>query len=46
MSISPVREQYEDGVCPDCGEEIPESVVEGMDCTSCGHVFNAVAADD
>lgn len=35
-----VIDQYEDGVCPDCGEEINPSLVRGEACDNCGHVFN------
>jgi hypothetical protein len=32
---------YEDGVCPDCGLEIPSNVVDGGECLNCGHIFYA-----
>ena len=31
---------YEDGCCPDCGEEILDTAVAGDSCKNCGHVFN------
>jgi len=34
-----VKDCYEDGVCPDCSEIIPNSTGEGDQCTNCGHVF-------
>lgn len=34
-----IREQYDDGCCPDCGEEIPYNVSDEQSCTNCGHVF-------
>lgn len=34
-----VKSNYEGGVCPDCGEAIPDSAVDGSDCSNCGHVF-------
>ena len=37
-SISIIR-SYQDGVCPDCGLEIPLEVVAGQACQNCGHVF-------
>lgn len=41
-----VKEEYEDGVCPDCGEEIPEEATEGESCSNCEHVFCFERADD
>jgi rubredoxin len=37
-SISIIR-SYQDGVCPDCGLEIPLEAVAGQACQNCGHVF-------
>lgn len=34
-----VKDNYENGECPDCGESIPDTVVEGESCKNCGHVF-------
>jgi len=34
-----VKNAYEDGVCPDCGEPIPDDAVDGVNCANCGHVF-------
>jgi len=36
-----VKDAYEGGVCPDCGEEIPDDVDEGEDCSNCGHTFHS-----
>ena len=33
------KKNYPDGICPDCGEPIPEDTVEGEGCENCGHVF-------
>lgn len=42
-----VRDAYEGGLCPDCGESIPGDAVEGQPCTNCGHAFfSAAPADD
>jgi hypothetical protein len=30
---------YDGGVCPDCGEGIPNDVRHGQACFNCGHVF-------
>jgi len=35
-----VKDEYENGVCPDCQEEIPDGAIEGSDCENCGHVFS------
>jgi hypothetical protein len=34
-----VKAAYEDGICPDCGIDIPDDVEEGEGCKNCGHVF-------
>jgi rubredoxin len=34
-----IRDLYENGECPDCGEEIPVDMVDGGECVNCGHVF-------
>jgi hypothetical protein len=39
---NPIVDSYEDGVCPDCGEPIPQDVEEGSECVNCGHVFYSV----
>ena len=39
-------DQYEGGVCPDCGEEINPTSVRGDECNNCGHVFNWGESDD
>ena len=38
--MNKIKNSYEDGVCPDCGEEIPDDVVDGQECENCDHVFN------
>jgi len=37
--LNPIKLSYNDGICPDCGDEIPDDVVEGQGCTNCGHAF-------
>ena len=32
-------EYYENGLCPDCGDDIKEDTQSGEDCLNCGHVF-------
>lgn len=34
-----VRHHYEDGVCPDCHFEIPETAIAGDYCENCQHTF-------
>lgn len=43
--LNPVKDAYEDGECPDCGQTIPNDVSEGDACTNCGHVFT-VSTDE
>ena len=37
--MNTVKAAYEDGVCPDCGEDIPDDVTDGDQCTNCEHTF-------
>ncbi len=46
MSNKSISECYPDGVCPDCGEEIPDDCTEGQECNNCGHVFYFEHDDD
>lgn len=39
MDSIKIKEFYEDGICPHCGEEIPDDMVEGGECSNCGYVF-------
>jgi len=41
-----VKAAYEDGVCPDCGNEIPDDVADGQCCSKCTHVFYYPRPDD
>lgn len=36
-----VKDSYPDGICADCGEDIPDEVEDGQACENCGHVFCA-----
>lgn len=36
---NPVKENYEGGECPDCGDDIADDVSPGDGCDNCGHVF-------
>ena len=31
--------QSYDGICPDCGEDMPVDTVEGQECANCGFTF-------
>ena len=44
--IETIKDGYPDGVCPDCGEEIPDDAMEGEECCNCGHVFWDTLDDD
>lgn len=35
-----MREEFEEGECPDCGEVIPEGTENGDECENCEHVFH------
>lgn len=37
---------YPDQECPDCGEPIPDTAVEGDECVNCGHVFSTPREED
>lgn len=37
--VNPIKDSYDNGECPDCGLEIPNTVEDGDSCTNCGHVF-------
>lgn len=46
-NLSKIKDDYPDGECPDCGEEIPDTVWKGEACENCGHVFTGeVETDD
>ena len=34
-----IKDNYENGECPDCGDPIPDDIVDGGECSNCGHVF-------
>ena len=36
---NPVKNSYEDGICPDCGKPIPNNVSDGESCSNCEHLF-------
>lgn len=39
-------DHYENGQCPDCGEDICPTAGLGDECDNCGHVFNWSNSDD
>jgi hypothetical protein len=43
---NPVRYCYTDAICPDCEEMIPFDVVDGDECSNCGHVFTIIKECD
>jgi hypothetical protein len=38
--LNPIKYEYVDGLCPDCGQDIPKNAAEGESCSNCEHVFN------
>ena len=34
-----IKDCYTDQECPDCGDPIPDDMVDGGECKNCGHVF-------
>ena len=34
-----IKDNYPDGICPDCSLDIPSDAIEGSECVNCGHVF-------
>ena len=44
--MNPIKASYPDGVCPDCGTDIPDNVVSGQACIECEHVFVENTPDD
>ena len=41
-----IKDSYESGECPDCGENIPNDVSNGDECSNCGHVFYSPVKPD
>lgn len=39
--MSVIKDNYPDGVCPDCRTLIPDYAVDGTECKNCGHVFHS-----
>jgi len=37
--MSKIKDNYDNGDCPDCGEIIPDDMITGGECKNCGHVF-------
>jgi len=38
--MSKVKDEYDNGLCPDCQEDIPENAQHEENCVNCGHVWN------
>ena len=34
-----IKNSYNEGECPDCGEPLPEEICDGYECVNCGHFF-------
>lgn len=41
INMNAVKNNYPDGVCPDCGTLIPDDAVDSAECKNCGHVFHS-----
>lgn len=41
-----IRDNFINGECPDCGEEIPDNAKSGEECSNCGHVWVGCFCDD
>jgi len=41
-----VKDAYDGGICPDCGEDIPTDTQDGEACHNCGHVFYGLSKTD
>jgi hypothetical protein len=41
-----IKDSYENGECPDCGEDIPNDVSNGDGCSNCSHVFYSPVKPD
>lgn len=42
---SAVKDSYEDGLCPDCGADIPNDAEDGDCCENCPHVLHDETMD-
>jgi hypothetical protein len=40
--VNVIKNDYDYGECPDCGEDIPDCMVSGEECANCGHVFYSI----
>lgn len=40
-----IRDYFEDGICPDCGSQIPDYMQNGEHCHCCGYIFNVFGYD-
>lgn len=41
-----MKDSYPDGKCPDCGDPISDSIVQGDKCGNCGHVFHHLEVEN
>lgn len=41
INMDAIKDNYPEGICPDCGTLIPDDSVDGTECKNCGHVFHS-----
>ena len=41
VNMNAIKDNYPEGICPDCGTLIPDDTVDGAACKNCGHVFHS-----
>lgn len=41
INMNTIKDNYPDGICPDCKTLIPDDAVDGIECKNCGHVFHS-----
>lgn len=46
MELTEIQSQYENAECPECGEPIPDTAVDGSECVNCGYVFYIYEPDE
>ena len=44
--LGEIAGQYDDELCPDCGDDVPAEAQYGEECLNCGHVWNRLAPND
>ena len=41
INMNTIKDNYPEGVCPECKTWIPDDAVDGTECKNCGHVFHS-----